>query len=134
MLLNPDTKQPGSISALLRFMDERSEVGIARSSLEYPDGVEQGTPFRFQGIAPELDRGAGIGPISRLLYRWAACPTKPSSACPVDWFAGAAMIIRRQVVTEMGPLDEGYFSYFEAMDYRLNASRAGCRTWYVPES
>jgi GT2 family glycosyltransferase len=58
LLLNPDTiVQPGSIAALVRFMDERPEVGIAGSRLEYPDGRAQGTPFRFQGIASEFDRG-----------------------------------------------------------------------------
>ena len=135
MLLNPDTiVQPGSISALVRFMDERPEIGIAGSRLEYPGGGAQGTPFRFQGIASEFDRGAAIGLVSRILYRWSPCLPKSASACPVDWVAGAAMIIRRQVFEEVGLLDEGYFIYFEDMDYCLNARRAGWPTWYVPQS
>jgi GT2 family glycosyltransferase len=52
----------------------------------------------------------------------------------VDWVAGAGMIIRREVIERIGPLDEGFFAYFEDLDYCLNAKRAGWVTWYVPES
>jgi len=135
LLLNPDTLvPPGAVSALVSFMDEHPDVGIAGSRLQYPDGRGQGTPFRFHGIASEFDRGAGIGVISGLLRRWVACSPKPASACAVDWVAGAAMIVRREVIQAIGPLDDAYFNYFEDMDYCLNARRAGWPTWYVPES
>ena len=44
------------------------------------------------------------------------------------------MIIRREVVEAIGPLDEGLYTYFDDIDYCLNAKRAGWRTWFVPES
>ena len=44
------------------------------------------------------------------------------------------MIVRRQVIDDLGPLDERFFTYFEDMDYCLNARRAGWSTWYVPQS
>jgi GT2 family glycosyltransferase len=135
LLLNADTVvSEGAFEALVRFMEQHPRAGIAGSRLEDPDGTPQGTPFRFHGIASELDRGLGIGMVSRVLRRWAACPPKPASASPVDWVAGASMIIRRQVIETVGPLDDGFFAYFEDMDYCLNAARAGWQTWYVPES
>ena len=135
LLLNADTVvAPDAISRLVRFMDEHPRAGIAGARLEFTDGRPQGTPFRFLSIASEFDRGLGIGVISRWLSRWAVCPPKPLAACPVDWVAGAAMIIRREVIERVGPLDEGFFAYFEDADYCLNARRSGWSTWYVPDS
>src|SRR4051794_19649516 len=97
LLLNADTLvQPNALDALVRFMDAHPKVGIAGSRLEWPDGSPQGSPFRFQGIATELDRGLRLGIITRLLARWAAPIAPPISARQVDWVAGASMIIRRE--------------------------------------
>jgi hypothetical protein len=135
LLLNADTViHDGAIQALIESLDQHPRAGIAGSRLVYPDGRPQGTPFRFQGIASEFERGAGIGLVSSLLRRWAVCPPKPAVAVPVDWVAGACMMIRREVIETLGTLDDDYFAYFEDMDYCLNARRAGWETWYVPES
>ena len=47
---------------------------------------------------------------------------------PALW--GTALLIRREVVQEIGYLNEGYFAYFEDMEYSVRAQRAGfeCRT------
>ncbi len=135
LLLNADTiVAPDAIQLLVRFMDEHPQAGIAGARLEFPDGRPQGTPFRFPSIASEFDRGLGLGVVSRLLAKWATCPPKPAAASPVDWVAGAGMIVRREVVEVIGPLDEGFFAYFEDTDFCRNARRAGWSTWYVPES
>ncbi len=135
LLLNADTVVcPDAISRLLQFMDEHPKVGIAGTRLEFADGKMQGSPFRFLSLASEFDRGLGIGLISQWLAKWVVCPPKPPVACQVDWVAGAAMLIRREVIERHGLLDEGFFAYFEDTDYCLNALRAGWPTWYVPES
>ena len=135
LLLNSDTLlKAGAIDALIGFMDGRPRAGIAGSRLEYPDGRVQGTPFRFQGAASELDRGLEMGIASRLLTRWAARPPKPAAPAQVDWVAGASMMLRREMIDEIGLLDERFFAYFEDMDYCLSARRRGWETWYVPES
>jgi len=135
LLLNADTLvRPGAFKALVDFMDRHPRAGVAGSRLEWPDGSPQSSPFRFHGIATELDRGLRLGIVSRLLSRWSACPPTPVEACSVDWVSGASMIIRRRVVEAIGPLDEGLYTYFDDMDYCLNARRAGWQTWYVPDS
>jgi hypothetical protein len=48
--------------------------------------------------------------------------------------SGASMIIRREVIEAIGPLDEGLYTYFDDIDFCLNARRAGWQTWFVPES
>lgn len=135
LLLNADTLvDPGALKALVRFMDGHPGVGVAGSRLDFPDGTPNGSPFRFPGLASELDRGLRLGIVSRLLSRWLVTMPTPQRACQVDWVSGASMIIRREVIDAIGPLDEGLYTYFDDVDYCLNAARAGWQIWYVPES
>ena len=135
LLLNADTQvRPGAFDALVSFMDGHPNVGVAGSNLEWPDGSPQGSAFRFHGIATELDRGLRLGFVSRLLSQWTRCVFSSQDACQVDWVVGTSMIIRREVIEAIGPLDEGLYTYFDDIDYCLNAKRAGWQTWFVPES
>ena len=52
----------------------------------------------------------------------------------MDWVAGASMMVRRDVFHDVGPMDEGYFLYFEEVDFCLRARRGGWLCWYVPQS
>jgi hypothetical protein len=85
-------------------------------------------------VASELDRSLAIGLFSRMLARSTRYHPKPSCATPVDWAAGASMMLRRETIRAVGLLDETFFAYFEDMDYCLAAAREGWRTWYVPAS
>jgi N-acetylglucosaminyl-diphospho-decaprenol L-rhamnosyltransferase len=50
----------------------------------------------------------------------------PLTPSPVDWVSGACMIIRREVIEAIGPLDEGFYTYYDDIDFCLNAgARAG---------
>lgn len=135
LLLNADTiVTPGALQALLRFMDEHPSAGIAGSLLQEPDGRVQGSPYRFYSIASEFDRGLRFGVVSKLLARWNTVMPKPAGEANVQWVCGASMIIRRSVVEAIGPLDEDFYTYFDDIDYCLNAARAGWSTWWVPQS
>ena len=135
LLLNPDTiVRPGALKALVVFMEGRPDIGIVGSRLEEPDGTPQQSAFRFPSVLGELEGGVRLGPVSRLLHRWAAFQPIPEEPGPVDWVAGASMIIRRQVFESIGLLDEGYFMYFEEVDFCRRARRAGWPCWYAPSS
>ncbi|MDR3635558.1 MAG: glycosyltransferase family 2 protein [Isosphaeraceae bacterium] len=135
LLLNPDTVvRPGALAALVAFMDDRPEVGIAGSRLEDPDGTAQWSAFRFHSVLGELGDGLRLAAADRLLARWrvAAPPPPGPSPCPTDWVAGASMIVRREVFESIGLLDDKYFMYYEEADFCLRARRAGWPCWYVP--
>jgi GT2 family glycosyltransferase len=135
LLLNPDTVvRLGAIRALLDFMDGHPRVGIAGSRLEDPDGTPQRSAFRFQSPASEFESAARLGPVSRLLARWIVAPPVVDAPIPTDWVAGASLMVRRQVFADIGLLDEGFFTYFDDIDFCFNAKRAGWETWYVPAS
>ncbi|CAN5904414.1 glycosyltransferase family 2 protein [soil metagenome] len=135
LLLNPDTLvRPGALRALIDFMDSHPAIGLAGSRLEDPDGTPQRSAFRFPTVLGELEGGLRLGLVSRLLKRWVVAPPVPESKGPVDWVAGASLIVRREAFETIGLLDEGYFMYFEEVDFCLRARRAGWPCWYVPES
>jgi hypothetical protein len=134
-LLNPDTiVRPNALKVLVEFMDEHPEAGIAGSRLEDPDGTPQHSAFRFHTAFSELDLGLRLGLVTKLLNNWVIAPPISDEVCPTDWVAGASMIIRREVLETAGLIDEGYFMYYEEMDFCLQAKKAGWSCWYVPQS
>jgi N-acetylglucosaminyl-diphospho-decaprenol L-rhamnosyltransferase len=134
-LLNPDTiVRPGALRELVGFLDRRPDVGLAGSRLEYPDGEPQRSAFNFPTVLGELESGLRLGPVSWALRRHVQAPPVPEGECRVDWVAGASLMVRREVFDAVGLLDEGYFMYFEEVDFCFKAARAGWPCWYVPES
>jgi GT2 family glycosyltransferase len=135
LLLNADTiVLEHAIDHLLEFMDGHPQAGIAGSQFLSPEGKIQSSPFRFQSVLSELDRGLKLGMASRLLSRWAVSPPTPPAASPAEWVSGASMILRSSMLQQIGLLDEGLYTYFDDIDICLRARRAGWETWYVPES
>ncbi|MGE5756908.1 MAG: glycosyltransferase family 2 protein [Planctomycetaceae bacterium] len=135
LLLNPDTiVRPGALGALVEFMESRPEVGIAGPRLEEADGTPQRSAFRFHSIWSELEGGLRLGLATRLLARWVAAPPVPEGPGPADWVSGACLLVRREVFEAIGLLDEGYFMYYEEVDFCRRARRAGWPCWYVPQA
>jgi N-acetylglucosaminyl-diphospho-decaprenol L-rhamnosyltransferase len=136
LLLNADTEvRPGAIRALMDFMDEHPKVGIAGSSFENLDGSIWPFAFRFFSPWGELEGTLKLKYLSNRLGRFGVNQVmQQDRPQPIDWVAGACMIIRREVFDSVGLLDEGYFLYYEEVDFCLQARRSGWPCWYVPES
>jgi N-acetylglucosaminyl-diphospho-decaprenol L-rhamnosyltransferase len=133
LLLNADTiVRPNALKQLVDFMDQRPRVGVAGSRLEHPDGTPQRSAFRFPSPFSEFEASVKLGFVTRLLDRWVVAPPVSDEACETDWVAGASMIIRRQVFRDIGLLDEGYYTFFEDVDFCFNARKAGWPIWYAP--
>lgn len=135
MLLNPDTvARGGAIRALVGFMNDSPRAGIAGSLLENAGGGLECSAHTFPSPLSELDEGARLGVLSRLLRHYVVTPPLRTVAHPCDWVSGASMIIRRQVIEDIGLMDESYFLYFEEVDFCRRAKLAGWESWYVPDS
>jgi N-acetylglucosaminyl-diphospho-decaprenol L-rhamnosyltransferase len=135
LILNPDTiVRPGALMALVNFMDENPAVGIGGARLEDPDGEVQRSAHEFPTPMGELDRSLRFGPLSRLLARYRGLPFMCNEVRVCDWVSGAALIIRRAVVEQVGLLDDEYFLYFEEVDYCKRARQQGWPVWYVPQA
>ncbi len=135
MLLNPDTiVDGGAIHALVDFMDSHERVGIAGSRLESAGGGGEVSAHNSPSPLGELQSGAQLAVLSRILHRYVVSPPMQESAHECNWVSGASLIVRREVFENIGLLDEGYFLYFEEVDFCLRARKAGWQIWFVPES
>jgi len=135
MLLNPDAcVHPGAISTLLAFMESRPDVGIAGTRVEGADGKQAHSAFRFPSATSELVEGFKLGLLTKLLRDRQLLYELGDEIMQVDWVTGAAMMIRKEVLSDVGLFDDGYFLYFEEVDLCFRASRAGWSVYYVPDS
>ncbi|MBO0758251.1 MAG: glycosyltransferase family 2 protein [Bradyrhizobiaceae bacterium] len=134
-LLNPDTLvRKGAIGELVRFLEAHPDIGIAGGSFQNLDGSDWPKAFRFPSLLSEIEEGLQFGLASRVLRRWTVPQVMTPVAQPIDWIAGASMMIRWTVFDCIGVFDENYFLYFEETDFCFRAKKAGISTWYVPAS
>lgn len=135
MLLNPDTIVfPGSIEALVEFMDATPSAGVAGSLLENADGELEPSAHRAPSPLGELESAARLGVLTRILHRHAVTPPLSRHAHQCDWVSGASLVVRRKVLEAVGAMDEGYFLYYEEVDFCLRVRQAGWQIWFVPAS
>jgi GT2 family glycosyltransferase len=135
MLLNPDTVvRPGAIEALADFLDENAHIGVVGSQLEDEEGRLVNSGRRRPSALSELSDSASLGALDRLLTRHLVPLAHPDRPIKCDWVSGAAMMIRRRVLEQIGLLDSGYFLYFEELDFCDRARQGGWEVWLVPSS
>jgi GT2 family glycosyltransferase len=134
-LLNSDAwTDAETITTLVEFMETRPQIGITGSFVQGEDGEPHRTAFRFPCAGGELEMGARIGPISRVLKGSITALPIPDRPTRVDWTAGASMLIRQTVLDQTGGFDEGFFLYYEETDLCHRALKQGWETWYLPDS
>lgn len=133
LILNSDALlRPGFFAPLLAAAEAMPGAGVFAPQLEGEDGTPQQSCFRFHGIASEMMRGAQTGPVSRLLRRHEVALDLPPDPDQVEWVSFACVLLRGRMVREIGPMDAGYFLYYEDAEYCLRARRAGWNAVYVP--
>jgi GT2 family glycosyltransferase len=134
-LLNSDAfVDDGALRTLIEYLETHPRVGFAGSFIHGLEGNAQESCFRFPSTLGELERTARLGVLSRLLREERMVIPMPTSTCVVDWVAGASMMMRREVLEQIGIFDETFFLYYEETDLCLRAKRAGWDTAYVRES
>jgi GT2 family glycosyltransferase len=140
LLLNPDAfLSAGSLRALITFLDAEPKVGIVGPRIVNLDGSLQGSARAFPRLATGLFGRTSF--LSRLFPRnpftgrqVLALNGQQDRSQPVDWVSGACMFLRRQVLEEVGLLDERFFLYWEDADICWRARQAGWLVVYYPHT
>lgn len=136
LVLNPDTVlAEDALVHLLALMRERPAVGIAGAQLAYADGSFQHGAFHFPTLVMllldfyPLHHRLLDSPLNGRYPRQRYARVRPFE---IDHPLGAAMLIRREVLSAVGLFDESYFMYCEEIDYCLRARRAGWSIYMAP--
>jgi N-acetylglucosaminyl-diphospho-decaprenol L-rhamnosyltransferase len=135
LLLNSDALlRPGFLQRILEAARANPDAGFIAPRLEYENGVVQISCFRFPGPISEFIRGANSGPVTRL-FAERDVPLGPDpDPDEIEWASFACILVNGAMVDQIGPMDEGYFLYFEDAEYCLRARRAGWRLHRCPDA
>ncbi len=134
-ILNSDAfPAKDAIHKLIAYLENDKTAGLAGSYIHGEDGDTHLTTFRFPSILGEFEGAINFGPVSRLLRNKIVRIETPPTTCTVDWLAGASILIRQNVLDEVGLFDENFFLYFEETDLSRRAKRAGHTTVFVRKS
>jgi GT2 family glycosyltransferase len=138
LLLNPDTViRPGALRTLLDFLRATPGAGIAGARLFYGDGSFQHSAFAFPGLwqlAIDLFPFPGRVQESRLNGRYPRALYEGTAPFPIDHPLGAAMMVRREAIQQVGLLDEDFYVYCEEIDWAMRVKRAGWSAYCVPNA
>jgi len=126
LFLNPDAQiDPGAIDTMVAFMDAHPLVGIVgpatrvEEQREYQATSSLPTPWSvFRGSVPLLKSIGDARPI-----------LPGSEPFPTGWVCGAVLMIRTDLVRQLGGFDPRYFLYWEEMDLCHRVADAGYQTW-----
>lgn len=138
LLLNPDTEPfCESLQSLIRFFDTHPRAGVVGGRLLYPDGTVQQSVRTFPTplvLALLLTRLARAFPNLPAYRRHEMAGFPHDRAEKVDQVMGAFFAIRRDVLGRVGLLDEGYWIWFEEVDFCRRTASAGWEVWFTPSA
>jgi N-acetylglucosaminyl-diphospho-decaprenol L-rhamnosyltransferase len=142
IVLNPDTEvRPGALQELVAHLRAQPRVGVAAPLLEDGEGRLAPNGYRrFPGLFTlAIDLCIPFGYALALLHAPALHPYVMSPAALRSgqrsaWVCGAALAIRRAAYEQAGPLDEGFFLYFEETEWQQRVARTGWGIEIVPQA
>ena len=139
LLLNPDTViEEDCFSKLIQFMDSTPDAGAV--GVKMIDGSGKFLPESKRGLpTPEvafykLSGLAALFPKSKKFGKYHLGFLDKEEIHEVEVLAGAFMMIRHDVLKEIGLLDEDYFMYGEDIDLSYCINKAGFKNYYYPHT
>jgi len=118
---------PGVIDQLTQELTDPL-VGIVGPALAYASQAD--TLFSLGGA---FDPATRMDSYHRLEGRLVVDHQRDPSL-DVDWVDGACLLVRREVLEQLGGFNEGYFLYFEETELCCRARRCGWRVRCVPKA
>jgi GT2 family glycosyltransferase len=136
LILNADAwMAEGSLARLVRFADEHPEAAVVGPRLLNIDGTLQrsvrGVPTLWR-LATEYLFLRKLAPRSRLLNAFYAGGFAHDEPREVEVVMGACMLVRRDAVEQVGPLDESFFLFSEETDWCQRFRDAGWKVMFSP--
>jgi N-acetylglucosaminyl-diphospho-decaprenol L-rhamnosyltransferase len=136
LILNADAwLTEGSLARLVAFADARPDAAVVGPRLSNTDGTLQrsvrGVPTLWR-LATEYFFLRKLAPRTRLLNAFYAGGFAHDEVREVEVVMGACMLVRREAVEQVGPLDDAFFLFSEETDWCYRFGRAGWKVLFYP--
>jgi N-acetylglucosaminyl-diphospho-decaprenol L-rhamnosyltransferase len=126
-VLNEDTTAGDwGFAELTAYLDDHPRVAALGPRVVYPDGRLQDSAWRFPTPLVSMLSLATLG-------RLGVTQSRGDTPRSVDWVMGAAIMLRREALEEVGLFDENFFLYSEEVDLQARLRHAGWEVHYFPE-
>ena len=124
--INNDTliKEP-ILEILVKRLEASKENGGVSPMLKYSD---ESNTIQFAGHTP-LSR---ITLRNTMIGQYQKDNGQYSTPKEIPSLHGAAMMVSRKVLQQVGPMTEIYFLFYEEFDWSVRIQRAGYKVWYEP--
>jgi len=131
---------PGAIMEMFHFMDMNPEIGILGPRVLFPNHHPQ---HSCNKSAPNL-WSAFINKFlffSNLRYKFyrskigsAYLKRRYSQPEEFVWLGGMCLLVRQEVIQQIGGMDENFFIYLDDTDFCLQTKNAGWKVYYLPSA
>jgi N-acetylglucosaminyl-diphospho-decaprenol L-rhamnosyltransferase len=136
LILNADAWMVGdAVERLVAFADEHPDAACIGPRLRNPDGTLQRSVRGFPTVwrlATEYFFLRKLAPRSQALNAFYAGGFDHKSVREADFLMGSCMLVRRQAVEQVGPLDEDFFLFSEETDWCYRFRAAGWKVLFYP--
>jgi N-acetylglucosaminyl-diphospho-decaprenol L-rhamnosyltransferase len=138
LLMNADAwPLPGALERLVACAEREPDAGVVGPRLLNPDGTVQpsvrGFPTLWR-LATEYYFLRRLAPRTRALNAFYGAGFSHQSPRDAEFVVGAVMLVRRQMLDEIGAFDESFFMFNEEVDLCYRARRANWRVVFRPEA
>ena len=136
LCLNSDAwPESAAVGTLVRAGESSPRIAVVAPRLERPDGTLEHSTHPFPSI--HIAAAAALGG-ARVLPGWLAerwClegAWRHDRSRSVDWAVGAALLLRREAIEQLGMFDDRFFMYTEDLEWCWRARQMGWEIRFEP--
>lgn len=134
LLLNPDTEVlPGALTTMLTFLRNTPKAGAVGARVLNPDRTLQTSSYPFPTLSREFWRMFQLDALHAYGV-YDMCQWNPDQTRKVDVLLGACILLRTQVLDEIGLMAEDYFMYTEEVDLCYRIVRGNWDIYWLPQA
>lgn len=138
LLLCSDTiVLPSALYEMQTFLEAHDDVGAVGPQLLYPDGRLQPSCRAFPTYATLCWEFVGFSrlfPTHSIFGRWRMGDFDHQTLREVDQPRGSSLMVKREVITQVGLMDEQFDMFFNDVDWCLRIKQQAWKIYFLPSA